>query len=89
MDWKKVENGDKTLFILENNKLDICIHKQDNTSEWFLTCEKLGIVKRSLDTNDFNIAVKEAQIIVITIADELYNLACNFIKNIYDNNEFC
>jgi len=86
MIWEK--NKKETIFYLKENELDICIHKIVGLEGWFLSCNKLGISQETLKAENFNEAVRESQIIIIKIASKLYNLAGEFAKNVYDNNEF-
>lgn len=86
MVWEK--NKRETIFVLEDNELSICIHKIVGLDGWFLSCNKLDIKQKSLKAKEFNEAVEESQIIVMEMASKIYQLAGDFVKNVYDNNEF-
>ena len=88
MEWKVNNKG--TINNLKNNDLDICIHKiyYYGNDNWFLSCHKLGIQDFNLNTENFNEAVKQAQVEITERATKLYELATDFTKNVWDNNEF-
>ena len=86
MQWKV--NSRETIYDLKNNNLRISIHKFHGLDGWFLSCPSLNITQRDLETSDFNEALKLSQIIIMESASKLYESACDFAKNVYDNNEF-
>ena len=85
MNWKV--NSKKTTYDLKNNDLKICIHRLHGLDGWFLSCYRLNIKDMDLNTEDFNEAVKNSQVIIMEIATEIHELATDFTKNAYDNNE--
>ena len=86
MQWKV--NSRETIFDLKGNDLGICIHKIVGLDSWFLSCHRLNVKDLDLNTEDFNEAVKQSQIIIMERATKIHELAVDFAKNVYDNNEF-
>ena len=86
MQWKV--NNRKTIYDLKNNDLRISIYRIQGLNSWYLSCISLGISQKDLNTEDFNEAVKQSQIIIMELVSKLYESACEFSKNVYDNNEF-
>lgn len=57
-----VKNKKGTIFELKDNKLRIIIHKIHGCNDaLFLSCYKLGIEDKDLQTEDFNIAVNKSK----------------------------
>ena len=86
MEWKV--NSRETIYDLKYNDLGICIHKLYDLNEWFLSCHKLNIKDVHLNTEDFNEAVKQAQIIIMEKAMKIYDFAIDFARKVGDANEF-
>lgn len=86
MQWKV--NSRETIYDLKNNDLGISIHRIHGLNGWYLSSRTLGISQKNLDTEDFNEAVKKSQIMIMEYVSKLHESACDFVKNVYDNNEF-
>ena len=86
MQWKV--NSSETIYNLKNNDLGVTVHKIHGLTGWYLTCHSLNIKQMNLNTEDFNEAVKQSQIIIMEETTKIHNSACDFVKNVYDNNEF-
>ena len=86
MTWKKNKND--TVYVLKNNDLDIRIQQIIGVEGWYLSCTKLGISQKLLDAEDFDEAVKEAQILIMDKASKVYRLASEFVMNVHSHNMF-
>lgn len=86
MQWET--NSNETICNLKNSSLEICIRKLIYSNNWFLYCSSLGIHEVDLNTENFNEAVEQSQIIIMEKATKVYEFAVEFVKNVYDNNEF-
>ena len=70
MEWKSnarwhqdVKEG--TIFTLKDIKTDISIHKIHGLgNKWYLTCRAINIYQFGLNTDDFDLAVENAKVII-------------------------
>ena len=64
-----VENG--TIYTVKVNNMTVCIHKIIGLEEWFLNCDKLGIMDKELKSKDLFACVRESRKIMKAKLNEL------------------
>ena len=64
-----VENG--TIYTVKVNNMTVYIHKIIGLEEWFLNCDKLGIMDKELKSKDLFACVRESRKIMKAKLNEL------------------
>ena len=64
-----VENG--TIYTVKVNNMTVCIHKIIGLEEWFLNCDKLGIMNKELKSKNLFACVRESRKIMKAKLNEL------------------
>ena len=91
MEWKSNARMNQdpeagTIFNLKNNPLGICIHKYVGCGDrLYLSCDKLGIDTKSLDTSDFYEAVEKAKLIIEVYSRRVFLDARAFFESTEKN----
>lgn len=83
--WNQDVN-EGTIFTLKDSTVNISIHKTHGigNNKWYLSCRTLDISQFGLNTEDFDLAVEDAKIIIQT---KLEMLSQNFAGFLSDDTE--
>lgn len=87
MQWKSnvhwnQDVNEGTIFTLKDPKADISIHKIHGLgNKWYLSCRPLGISQFGLNTEDFDLAVEDAKVIIQTKLEMLGQNFAGFLSD--------
>ena len=84
--WNQDVN-EGTIFTLKDSKVNISIHKIHGigNNKWYLSCRTLDISQFGLNTEDFDLAVEDAKIIIQTKLEMLSQDFAGVLSNDTEN----
>lgn len=88
MQWKSnarwnQDVNEGTIFTLKDDSVSISIHKIHGigNNKWYLSCHTLGISQFGLNTEDFDLAVEDAKVIIQTKLEMLSQNFAGFLSD--------